>query len=740
MFEGQIFHITDSFLFWNDRRSLEWQFWFHKLHFSLSMVRGFCRLKAFDNGALMNTRFCFIFFLFFVWVPPPIPTGLTLSSEYTVPEEVKAAGFEICADELGSIVEGRDVKKLKIHRGVEGIASKLDTSTTNGISTSEQLLNKRIEIYGINKFTESPVRGFWVFVWEALQDMTLMILGICAFVSLLVGIVMEGWPKGAHDGLGIVASILLVVFVTATSDYRQSLQFRDLDREKKKITVQVTRNGFRQKLSIYELLPGDIVHLGIGDQVPADGLFLSGFSVLINESSLTGESEPVNVNSQNPFLLSGTKVQDGSCMMLVTTVGMRTQWGKLMATLSEGGDDETPLQVKLNGVATIIGKIGLFFAVVTFAVLVQGLFNRKLQEGSQWHWSGDDAMEILEFFAVAVTIVVVAVPEGLPLAVTLSLAFAMKKMMNDKALVRHLAACETMGSSTTICSDKTGTLTTNHMTVVKACICGKIKEVGDSEKTSNFCSEIPDSALRILLQSIFTNTGGEVVKSKDSKTEILGSPTETALLEFGLHLGGNFQTERQATKIIKVEPFNSIKKRMGVVLELHDGAFCMHTKGAAEIILAACDKIIDLKGDVVPLDTTSINTMKNTIDQFANEALRTICLAYMEIPSEFSAESPLPIKGYTCIGIVGIKDPVRPGVKESVAICRSAGITVRMVTGDNINTAKAIARECGILTDDGLAIEGPVFREKSEEELHEIIPKLKVHLRDNFFNKHSGDS
>ncbi|XP_059460030.1 calcium-transporting ATPase 1 [Corylus avellana] len=663
--------------------------------------------------------------------------GLNLSSEYTEPVEVKAAGFEICADELASIVEGHDGKKLKVHGGVEGIANKLATSIHDGILTSEQLLNRRKDIYGINKFAESPVRGFWLFVWEALQDMTLMILAVCSLVSLLVGITMEGWPKGAHDGLGIVASILLVVLVTATSDYKQSLQFRDLDREKKKITVQVTRNGFRQKLSIYELLPGDIVHLAIGDQVPADGLFVSGFSVLINESSLTGESEPVNVNSCNPFLLSGTKVQDGSCKMLVTTVGMKTQWGKLMATLSEGGDDETPLQVKLNGVATIIGKIGLFFAMITFAVLVQGLFSHKLREGSQWIWSGDEAMEILEFFAVAVTIVVVAVPEGLPLAVTLSLAFAMKKMMNDKALVRNLAACETMGSSTTICSDKTGTLTTNHMTVVKACICGKIKEIGSSKETSNFYSEIPGSALSILLQSIFINTGGEIVKNEDGKIEILGTPTETALLEFGLSLGGDFQSERQELNIVKVEPFNSVKKKMGVVLELPNGGFRVHCKGASEIVLASCDKFIDLNGEVVSLNEASINHLKDTIERFACEALRTLCLAYMEIENEYSAASPLPSKGYTCLGIVGIKDPVRPGVRESVAICRSAGITVRMVTGDNISTAKAIARECGILTSKGIAIEGPEFREKSEEELREIIPKLQVMARSSPLDKHT---
>ena len=647
-------------------------------------------------------------------------------SDYTVPKEVKAAGFGICGEELGSIVEGRDLKKLNIHGGVAGIAEKLSTSTVNGLTTDSDLLNRRQEIFGINKFTESEGRSFLVFVWEALQDMTLMILGVCAFVSLLVGIVMEGWPKGAHDGLGIVASILLVVFVTATSDYRQSLQFKDLDKEKKKIAIQVTRNGYRQKMSIYDLLPGDIVHLAIGDQVPADGVFVSGFSVLIDESSLTGESEPVMVTAENPFLLSGTKVQDGSCKMMVTTVGMRTQWGKLMATLSEGGDDETPLQVKLNGVATIIGKVGLFFAIVTFAVLVQGLMSRKWQDGTYLRWSGDEALEMLEFFAVAVTIVVVAVPEGLPLAVTLSLAFAMKKMMNDKALVRHLAACETMGSSTCICSDKTGTLTTNHMAVVKSCICMNVKEVREPLDADCLRSELPVSAVKILLQSIFNNTGGEVVVNKSGESEILGTPTDTALLEFGLSLGGNFHAERQASKLLKVEPFNSVKKRMGVVLELPEGGLRAHCKGASEIILAACDKVINANGEIVPLDEATINYLNDTINQFANEALRTLCLAYMELENGFSVENPIPVSGYTCIGVVGIKDPVRPGVKESVAVCRSAGITVRMVTGDNINTAKAIARECGILTDDGIAIEGPEFREKSEEEMIKIIPKLQV--------------
>ncbi|KAI3726355.1 hypothetical protein L1987_66152 [Smallanthus sonchifolius] len=651
------------------------------------------------------------------------------ASSHVVPDEFKANGFGVNADDAGAIVEGHDPEKLKLYGGVDGLAAKLKTCTTNGLAMDDKELTCRQQLYGTNEFVEREQRSFWVFVFEALQDMTLMVLAVCAFVSLIVGIATEGWPMGAHDGLGIVASILLVVFVTATSDYRQSLQFRDLDKEKKKISIQVTRNGYRQKLSIYELLPGDIVHLAIGDQVPADGLFLSGFAVSIDESSLTGESEPVKVNTENPYLMSGTKVQDGSCKMLVVTVGMRTQWGKLMATLSEGGNDETPLQVKLNGVATIIGKIGLVFAVVTFAVLVQKLFASKIIEGSQWSWSGDDALMLLEYFAIAVTIVVVAVPEGLPLAVTLSLAFAMKKMMNDKALVRNLAACETMGSATTICSDKTGTLTTNHMTVVKSCICMNV--------SNQAALDIPEGAKKILIQSIFTNTGGEVVVSKDGIREILGSPTDTAILEFGLSLGGDFQTERGSTKVIRVEPFNSTKKQMGVVLELPEGGVRAHCKGASEIVLAACDKVINENGEVVTLDDELLSYLKSTIDTLAGEALRTLCLAYMDLESDVSADTPIPSSGYTCIGIVGIKDPVRPGVKESVALCRSAGITVRMVTGDNINTAKAIARECGILTDDGIAIEGPDFREKTMEELLEIIPKIQVMARSSPLDKHT---
>eukprot|EP00252_Welwitschia_mirabilis_P022523 TRINITY_DN6111_c0_g1_i1.p1 TRINITY_DN6111_c0_g1~~TRINITY_DN6111_c0_g1_i1.p1 ORF type:complete len:1037 (-),score=213.98 TRINITY_DN6111_c0_g1_i1:60-3170(-) len=664
-----------------------------------------------------------------------IDAAQSTTTEHEVPKEIKACGFGISADELASLVESHDLKRLTAHHGIEGISEKLSTSLTDGIVADEESLKKRQKLYGVNKFTEKPPRGFWMFVWEALQDMTLMILGVCAAVSLLVGICTEGWPKGAYDGLGIVMSILLVVFVTAISDYRQSLQFKDLDKEKKKISIQVTRNGCRQKLSIYDLVVGDLVHLSIGDQVPADGLFVSGFSLLINESSLTGESEPVNVNRDKPFLLSGTKVQDGCGKMLVTTVGMRTEWGKLMATLSEGGEDETPLQVKLNGVATIIGKIGLFFAIVTFAVLTKKMIDRKISSGQYLSWRGDDFLEILDFFAVAVTIVVVAVPEGLPLAVTLSLAFAMKKMMNDKALVRHLAACETMGSATCICSDKTGTLTTNHMSVVKIWMCSKTKEFQSIQEVKELRTDIPESISKVLTQSIFQNTAGEIVRNSEGEPHILGTPTESALLEFGSAVG-DFAAARSESVVIKVEPFNSLRKKMSVVLELSDGSFRCHCKGAAEIILNMCSKVLDSTGQTVPLDETAVKNLEKVIDDFASEALRTLCLAYVDLEGSFTPESSIPENGYTCVAIVGIKDPVRPGVKEAVETCKMAGITVRMVTGDNINTAKAIAKECGILTDNGLAIEGPDFRQKTLEELTQLVPKIQVMARSSPLDKH----
>ncbi|XP_068662451.1 putative calcium-transporting ATPase 11, plasma membrane-type [Aristolochia californica] len=654
--------------------------------------------------------------------------------EHELPEEVAKAGFLIDPNDLASIVRGHDVKKLRAYGGLNGIAQKIAVSLNEGVNEDDVPLRQKI--FGYNSYVEKAPKSFLTFAWEALQDLTLIILIVCGIISIGVGIATEGWPKGTYDGLGILLSILLVVSVTAISDYRQSLQFRDLDKEKKKIDVQVTRNGSRQKVSIYDLVVGDVVNLSIGDQVPADGLFISGYSLLIDESSLSGESEPVHIHEEKPFLLSGTKVQDGSGKMVATSVGMKTEWGRLMETLSEGGEDETPLQVKLNGVATIIGKIGLVFSVMTFVVLVIRLLVGKALHDEFFKWTSQDALEILNYFAISVTMIVVAVPEGLPLAVTLSLAFAMKKLMNDKALVRHLSACETMGSASCICTDKTGTLTTNKMVVNKVWICEEEKLCDSGNSTADLKAKLSETIFSTLLQSLFQNTSSEVVKGKDGKRNILGTPTETALLEFGLHCGGDFDTIRHESTILKVEPFNSVRKKMSVLVSLPGGKPRVYCKGASELILRMCDKIVDRNGKIISLSEKERKRVMDVIDRFASAALRTICVAFRNMDDSFDGDS-FPTDEYTLIAIFGIKDPVRPGVREAVKTCLDAGIVVRMVTGDNINTAKAIAKECGILTEDGVVIEGPDFQSKSPQEMRELIPKIQVMARSLPLDKHT---
>ncbi|KAF5736478.1 calcium-transporting ATPase 4 plasma membrane-type-like isoform X2 [Tripterygium wilfordii] len=679
---------------------------------------------------------------FFLWDDPSIwdlrPGNRVV--EHNVPEDFSESGFRINPDELASVVGSHNIKRLESHGGAEGLARNLSVSLRDGVVSSD--ITIRQNVYGCNRHAEKPSRSFWMFVWESLHDLTLIILMVCAVVSVGVGIATEGWPKGMYDGLGIILCIVLVVMVTAISDYKQSLQFKVLDKEKKNIMIQVTRDGCRQKVSIFDLVVGDVVHLSIGDQVPADGVLISGYSLTVDESSLSGESEPVNVDEARPFLLSGTKIQDGSGKMLVTAVGMRTEWGRLMVTLSEGGEDETPLQVKLNGVATIIGKIGLAFAVMTFLVLTTRFLVSKIHRHEITKWSLDDAVNLLNYFAIAVTIIVVAVPEGLPLAVTLSLAFAMKELMNDKALVRHLSVCETMGSASCICTDKTGTLTTNHMVVNKIWISEQTKTIRSTKIEHEFRSSFSEQTFNLLLQSIFLNSGSEVVKGKDGKNTILGTPTETALLEFGLLLGGDSRIHHQESEIVKVEPFNSVKKKMSVLVSLPKrGEFRAFCKGASEIILKMCERMVNNDGKEVVLSENQRKKIADVINGFACEALRTLCLAFKDV----EGNSEIPSDGYTLIAVIGIKDPVRPGVREAVKTCLAAGITVRMVviiTVNNIhhfslNTAKAIAKECGILTEDGLAMEGPDFRNKSPREMEELIPKLQVMARSLPLDKHT---
>nr|CAB3445801.1 unnamed protein product [Digitaria exilis] len=510
--------------------------------------------------------------------------------------------------------------------------------------------------------------------------------------------------------LPLTISISLVAL--AVSDYKQSLQFQHLNEEKQNIQVEVIRGGRRIQVSIFDIVVGDVVALKIGDQVPADGVVISSHSLAIDESSMTGESKIVTKDHKTPFLMAGCKVADGYGTMLVTAVGLNTEWGLLMASISEDNNEETPLQVRLNGVATFIGIVGLSVAAMVLIVLFARYFSGHTtnSDGSVQFVKGHTSVKSaifgsIKILTVAVTIVVVAVPEGLPLAVTLTLAYSMRKMMADKALVRRLSACETMGSATTICSDKTGTLTLNKMTVVQSIVCGVKREAPAN------VDNLSPTVVSLLLEGIAQNTSGSVFEAQDGSVEITGSPTEKAILAWGLELGMKFAEERSRSAIIHVSPFNSEKKRAGVAVAVgavnlfmfhlqRDSDVHVHWKGAAEIVLALCTSWIDADGSIHELTSDKANQLKKFIEDMAEQSLRCIAFAYRNLdPEDVPNEDQrinwqLPDNDLTLIGIAGMKDPCRPEVREAVELCKKAGVKVmaRSSPNDKLLLVKALKK------------------------------------------------
>ncbi|KAH9667750.1 calcium-transporting ATPase 9 plasma membrane-type [Citrus sinensis] len=504
------------------------------------------------------------------------------------------------------------------------------------------------------------------------------------------------------------------------------------------------RGGKAVKISIFDVVVGEIVPLRIGDQVPADGVLVTGHSLAIDESSMTGESKIVRKDHKTPFLMSGCKVADGVGTMMVTGVGINTEWGLLMASISEDNGEETPLQVRLNGVATFIGIVGLAVAFLVLAVLLVRFFtgHTTKEDGSSAFVKGrtsvsdavDGVIKIVTIAtnsrAIQVTIVVVAVPEGLPLAVTLT--------------------------------DKTGTLTLNEMTVVEAFI-GR-KKINPPDDSSQMHSIV----ISLLSEGIAQNTTGNVFVPKDGEAvEVSGSPTEKAILSWAVKLGMKFDRVRSETTVLHVFPFNSEKKRAlsySIQIRCHkqfinlhytdlhavnlefwrikvkkqiNSEVHVHWKGAAEMILASCTKYLDTDGQLQSIDGDE-DFFKAAVDEMAARSLRCVAIAYRsceadEVPTEEESldKWTLPEEELILLAIVGIKDPCRPGVKDAVKLCRDAGVKVRMVTGDNLQTAKAIALECGILGSDAEAndpniIEGKVFRALSDKEREKVAQEITV--------------
>ncbi|XP_026532185.1 plasma membrane calcium-transporting ATPase 3 isoform X5 [Notechis scutatus] len=755
-----------------------------------------------------------------------------------------AGGFGCTLSELRSLMELRGAEALQkvqeTYTDVNGLCRRLKTSPTEGLSDNTADLEKRRQIYGQNFIPPKKAKTFLQLVWEALQDVTLIILEIAAIISLGLsfyappgeesevcgnvsgaaedeGESEAGWIEGA----AILLSVICVVLVTAFNDWSKEKQFRGLQsriEQEQKFTV--IRNGQQVQIPVAELVVGDIAQIKYGDLLPADGVLIQGNDLKIDESSLTGESDHVRKSvDKDPMLLSGTHVMEGSGRMVISAVGVNSQTGIIFTLLGAGGEEEekkekkgkkkkkkkkqdgavennqnkakkqdgavamemqplksaeggemeerekkkssvpkkekSVLQGKLTKLAVQIGKAGLVMSAITVIILVlYFIIQTFVIDGKTWmaECTPVYVQYFVKFFIIGVTVLVVAVPEGLPLAVTISLAYSVKKMMKDNNLVRHLDACETMGNATAICSDKTGTLTTNRMTVVQS-------YMGDTHyKETPEPSSLTSKTLDLLVHAIAINSAYTTKilppEKEGGLPRQVGNKTECSLLGFVVDLRRDYQAVREhmpEEKLYKVYTFNSVRKSMSTVICMPDGGYRLFSKGASEIVLKKCTNILNSNGELRVFRPRDRDEMiKKVIEPMACDGLRTICIAYRDFPAgkepDWDNENDIVID-LTCIAVVGIEDPVRPEVPEAINKCQRAGITVRMVTGDNINTARAIAAKCGIIQpgEDFLCLEGKDFNrrirnEKGEieqERLDKIWPKLRVLARSSPTDKHT---
>ncbi|KAL5013629.1 hypothetical protein ScPMuIL_007899 [Solemya velum] len=749
-----------------------------------------------------------------------------------------AVDFGISLEELRELMEhrGREAYELIQNKygGVLEMCKKIFTSPNEGLSGSPVDLEHRRKVFGSNVIPPKPPKTFLQLVWEALQDVTLIILIVAAIASLGLSFYPANSSpdeKGGDEsekeagwieGVAILVAVIVVVLVTAFNDWRKEKQFRGLqskiEHEHQFATI---RAGEVVQIPVGELVVGDICQVKYGDLLPADGIIIQSNDLKVDESSLTGESDHVKKGENTkPMLLSGTHVMEGSGKMLVTAVGVNSQTGIIFALLgasqeedgekkkkdknnknkkgdqpdtapnvqatgnshaapnthpnkinkdidnckdevdgekekkkpmsSTGRKEKSVLQAKLTRLAIQIGYAGTAIAVMTVLILIVK-FSIVEFVYHEREWTSDKTAEYIErfikYFIIGVTVLVVAVPEGLPLAVTLALAYSVRKMMNDNNLVRHLDACETMGNATAICSDKTGTLTTNRMTVVQSYI------GGIHYKSTPTFSTLGEKIQEILLHGISVNSGytSRVMKPKapgELPTQ-LGNKTECALLGFLLDMEQDYEAVRNKiteNHLVKVYTFNSVRKSMSTIIPLAEENFRLFTKGASEIVLKKCEFMMDSNGVAQPFSVQQQEQIvANIIEPMAGDGLRTICLAYKDFmaasnETHFDSEPDWEkeediVKGLTCICIVGIEDPVRPEVPNAIKKCQRSGICVRMVTGDNVNTARSIALKCGILEPNSnfIVLEGKEFnrriRGEDGEVSQELFDKVWVNLR-----------
>ncbi len=598
--------------------------------------------------------------------------------------------------------------------------------------TDEQVLKSRIE-HGVNLLTPPKRPSLWKLYLEKFEDPVVRVLLVAALFSLLISIVENEYA----ETIGIIMAILLATGIGFFFEYDAGKKFDLLNAVNEETLVKVIRNGRVQEIPRKEVVVGDIVLLETGEEVPADGALLEAISLQVNESNLTGEPVVSKTTVETDFdeeatyasnhILRGTTIVDGHGSMCVEAVGDATEIGKVARQSTEQSTEPTPLNIQLTKLANLIGKIG--FSVAGLAFLIFFVKDVALvYDFASFHTFRDwlPALQAtLQYFMMAVTLIVVAVPEGLPMSVTLSLALNMRRMLSTNNLVRKMHACETMGAITVICTDKTGTLTQNLMQVYEANFGG----LKNGSELGN------DDLGRLVMEGISVNSTAFLEEgASGEKPKGVGNPTEVALLLWLNEQGKDYLALREQATVIDQLTFSTERKFMATLV--HSpllGKKILYVKGAPEIVLGKCKEVI-LDGKRV--DASEYRpAIEAQLLNYQNMAMRTLGFAFRvmdEEEQEIGKEIQEKVKDMSFLGVVAISDPIRPDVPAAVEKCRSAGIGVKIVTGDTPGTATEIARQIGLWLPEDTErnrITGAAFAELTDEEALDRVMDLKIMSR-----------
>ena len=588
--------------------------------------------------------------------------------------------------------------------------------------------------YGANILTPPEKASLWSQFLEKFNDPIIKILLIAWVLSMVIAGVHCWGPeaKGISaflEPIGIFFAIMLASCVGFVFEMKANKAFDILNTVNDDIMVKVIRNGSIHEVPRKDVVVGDIVVLGTGDEIPADGTLLEAVSLQVNESTLTGEPLISKTTNESDFdkdatypsnvVMRGTTVVDGHAVMKVDKVGDATGYGQVYEGSQIDNGVETPLQLQLKGLAKVISKAGYTIAALTFVALAIKCYLSS--DGLPWT---EIASQILNIFMVAVTLIVVSVPEGLPMSVTLSLALSMNRMLKTNNLVRKMHACETMGATTVICTDKTGTLTQNQMQVYQTNFYGLA-----NQQLAN------DDLSCLIKEGIAANSTAFLDKQEDGTVKTLGNPTEAALLLWLNDQKEDYTSLREQAQAIDQLTFSTERKYMATIVNSPlIGKKVLYMKGAPEIVLRHCKNVRTTDG---VKDAESFRPqIEEQLLAYQNQAMRTLGFAYKIFETEETgtvfADGKVVLSDLTYLGIVAISDPVRADVPAAVQSCLNAGIDVKIVTGDTPGTAREIGRQIGIwkpdFTDRNI-ITGPDFEALSDEEAFKRVLDLKIMCR-----------